>query len=759
MEDKAQMNASKVRKFQAFFLVQLGLFLVCNAYAEKAFLNFSIWNRSLVSSRPSPGYPNSYETILHLDFSQDVTNYGNLFIWFDGLASGRDRSVSQWSLYWTGFKVGKLTFNTKLGDSYFQFTNADSRFINVFHPYMYLRGLALSLESRDFDLTFYGGKVARLSGLLGSTYKVGDQSLYGLKARYKAQKKWILGAGYIHTVNEKDQEGSLITKENDIFMLDSEYTIYPGITVLGEFQRSFSRDGLSAQKTNGSYFRIGPLVKIGKIDFEANYRYVDSQFRFISQESQVDRDEKGLFSSLRYQASRNLFFFGVMESYRDNAGTASQRNMADNLQVYSGFSIYSTSLPDFTAQFEYGERESEGIFPYYVKSRTTGLFVQVSKNWGRYSPYLRFRLQRYRDEAAPERNYTFPTTYLGLRYSLRGGSFIWFEGELDQRFDYLKQEVQRSLNLRTGWSHSFSLKLSLYAELYYHRLGIENILHQLEAFLGIRYDLPWEMTLRVDFRTLTPLSRTDRPSSHWITLKLNKRFEWGAPAKILGRGLAMEVMGAGNIEGFVFEDKNRDGLIEPGEKGVAGVPLSLEDGSLTVTDTSGKYRFSNVAEGNHQVRVEEKKIPASFYILSSLKTSLLVEPRKTHQLNFTLISGATLSGRIIEDLNGNGKIDPDEKGLSDVLIYLIPVQKEGPAEETKYFQNLILNTYTDSEGNYVFDNIIPSEYELSLDEETLPKGAKPAIALPLRIKLEPGQKLEDQDILVLPRPIIFHRNH
>ncbi|HPH45069.1 MAG TPA: SdrD B-like domain-containing protein, partial [Candidatus Aminicenantes bacterium] len=224
-------------------------------------------------------------------------------------------------------------------------------------------------------------------------------------------------------------------------------------------------------------------------------------------------------------------------------------------------------------------------------------------------------------------------------------------------------------------------------------------------------------------------------------------FSWGQEPKIMGRKTVGAVLGIGSIEGYVFEDTNRDGLMSPGEKGLAGVSLRLEDGSRAMTGEDGRYRFPMVAEGPHQVQIEENLIPAMYYLLSPARVDVLTQARITREVSFPLISGASLNGRFIEDSDRNGAMDPADKGLADILVILTPI--DGAAQK-----DLILNTYTDAGGVYRFVNILPGEYELSVDPETLPAGAVTAVPLPFKIKLEPGRTAGGVDFLVIPRPVI-----
>ena len=214
----------------------------------------------------------------------------------------------------------------------------------------------------------------------------------------------------------------------------------------------------------------------------------------------------------------------------------------------------------------------------------------------------------------------------------------------------------------------------------------------------------------------------------------------------------------GTIEGYLFNDFNGNMKKDPGEKGIPGIKIMLEDGSTTITDKDGKFKFSNVIEGFHRVSLDERRIPANFYIIEPTKKKIEVKARKTHKVNFILIEGATISGKVINDINRNKKIDKNEKGVKDVLVLLKPVEKEMKAKE-KYFYGMILNTYTNSKGEFLFEDILPGEYLLYIDSKSLPKWTVFVTSQAIKIKVSPGQKLENQNFFVLikPRPIIIYR--
>ena len=64
------------------------------------------------------------------------------------------------------------------------------------------------------------------------------------------------------------------------------------------------------------------------------------------------------------------------------------------------------------------------------------------------------------------------------------------------------------------------------------------------------------------------------------------------------------------VMGRVYVDDDRDGTIDPGEPGVPGVIVLLEDGRGAVTDVTGRYHVDGVRPGLHVARVDPRTLPA-----------------------------------------------------------------------------------------------------------------------------------------------------
>ena len=142
------------------------------------------------------------------------------------------------------------------------------------------------------------------------------------------------------------------------------------------------------------------------------------------------------------------------------------------------------------------------------------------------------------------------------------------------------------------------------------------------------------------------------------------------------------------------------------------------------------------------VNLDVRRIPAEYSVLSLEKAKIEIKLRETVRINFQLIAAGRIEGRVINDINGNGKWDRDEKGMADVLVILTPGDS---------------NTYTDEEGRFTFENILPGDYSLKLDPSSLPADAVMTSASESSLHLAVGGDVKDNDFLihVKPRPVII----
>ena len=176
----------------------------------------------------------------------------------------------------------------------------------------------------------------------------------------------------------------------------------------------------------------------------------------------------------------------------------------------------------------------------------------------------------------------------------------------------------------------------------------------------------------------------------------------------------------------VWEDTNKNGIQDDGEKGIRDVKVTLtdKDGKVveTKTDESGNYKFEGLTNGDYTVKFETPsgyeptvKDQGGNDEKDSDGTEVTVKINGKNDL--TIDSGFykptySLGDKVWEDTNKNGIQDDGEKGIRDVKVTL--TDKDGKVVETK----------TDESGNYKFEGLTNGDYTVKFET---PSGYEPTV--------------------------------
>ncbi len=166
---------------------------------------------------------------------------------------------------------------------------------------------------------------------------------------------------------------------------------------------------------------------------------------------------------------------------------------------------------------------------------------------------------------------------------------------------------------------------------------------------------------------------------------------------------------SGTFEGFVFNDKNGDGIHQPEEPGIPNMLITANDGQQTVTDTTGFYQFKSISGKKAVLTLDSSKIPYGYAPTSSMRQELSIIQHEVQTVNFSLTPRSEITGIIYNDLNGNGKYDLTDVGIRGVKVVL--------EDKSSARSNGI--------GVYSFSNASAGEHTASLVLETIPEGYLP----------------------------------
>ncbi len=182
-----------------------------------------------------------------------------------------------------------------------------------------------------------------------------------------------------------------------------------------------------------------------------------------------------------------------------------------------------------------------------------------------------------------------------------------------------------------------------------------------------------------------------------------------------------------SIGDTVWFDDDGFGDQTPGEGGVSGVTVNLyyPDGTLagsTTTDADGEYAFTNLVPGYYYVDIDETTLPANYKFTTQDGTGDDTndsDADSTGQMALTLLdpgendpswdagitplptNPAEIGNKVWLDIDKDGIQDGGEPGVTGVTVQL--VDNNGL---------LVSATTTDSNGEYMFTGLEPSDYKV-----------------------------------------------
>ena len=198
-----------------------------------------------------------------------------------------------------------------------------------------------------------------------------------------------------------------------------------------------------------------------------------------------------------------------------------------------------------------------------------------------------------------------------------------------------------------------------------------------------------------------------------------------------------------SVGDYTWMDVNRDGIQDADEPALPGVTVTLtyEDGSAVTdasgnvvtaktSDANGKYSFENLLPGGYKVSFQA---PAGYEATTSdagtdraldsngaTASVTLAQDQTDDTIDFGAVGTGVIGDQLFLDVNQDGGNAPDagDKVLPGVKVTLTWT---GPGGITRTYE-----TTTDADGKYKFENLLPGDYKVSIDPETL-QAAEPLL--------------------------------
>jgi hypothetical protein len=196
--------------------------------------------------------------------------------------------------------------------------------------------------------------------------------------------------------------------------------------------------------------------------------------------------------------------------------------------------------------------------------------------------------------------------------------------------------------------------------------------------------------------TGAPVSVLYTSSQWYMSFKIAHRFTWGGSRSIddVAAYSATHSPLIGTVEGQVVSQ----GL--DSSQPVTGVGLLLDGWVSATTDDTGRYSFQNVPQGGHRIVIDDRRLPADYQLADNDPHTVFVAPQGRARADFFVRPLAGIEGTVVV---------PQGIDVRDLVVRASP---------GAYW------TTPDSDGRFVFENLVEGAYELSLDPDSLPPDTK-----------------------------------
>ncbi|MFH1653684.1 MAG: hypothetical protein ABIE74_06475 [Pseudomonadota bacterium] len=285
-----------------------------------------------------------------------------------------------------------------------------------------------------------------------------------------------------------------------------------------------------------------------------------------------------------------------------------------------------------------------------------------------------------------------------------------------------------------GSNNSDGARLNASTDFYFRRMSLRfNLTYTKQGFRGNNHQLSFSPSLDFQVTSLHRLALSASNSysytgvSRFIgSLRISYRqyFGPGIESDSLIKGL---FTGSKNqkVEGMVFIDNNYNGRFDEGDVPLTGVNVRIDGKNREVTDAHGRFIFSRVSVGDHDVTVSSDALK----LLSGVPDqSLTITGDNAENLFFPFIlPRATLRVQLIMDVNDNG--------ISDEGDYSISLPKLNLKDSSGS-----IRTFHNVRDGAIFEGVEKGEASLWLDSADIPDDIEPVSDIQKRIEISDYQE-------------------
>jgi cell division septation protein DedD len=624
-------------------------------------------------------------------------------------------------------KYRDVQWSVDAGDALISPVIGEYRFSNLFTPPVTFNGVALSGRTAHTGVTISAGRATAWRNIFGSDPETLDQSIVAAQAAHRFSEK-IDVLGRASRVITSDM------KEFTFSIADSRqagggvrFTPAPAVQLIADGAYvQYRRVDRTEQHHDGS-FVVGTNLVLARGWAQANVsRFSPGEFPALNYPLQ---DREALFASAEYDVWSRVRIYGGWERFRTNLNpgespSTSSRNFGS--RGFGGARVRVGDRSSVTFRVDDGDRVSRPVRGGRDAESDTGSWAaEWQAGVGSLTAFARYAHRENVDRASLDSTYTQHDTtaqfFLNLARSAQifgnatvtrntiasgGGNTYWQAGggaqlQVPNSSLWMRGEATASRNVDFT-TEDFVPRESL-------NVGING---QIRPQLSIGFNV---------YAERAPSLTGGGPWSTRSTLRITQSFATGSTRVGSTSSLttAARSRGTGTVLGAVFADWNANGTQDADEATLPGIPVRLAAMSSATTGRDGQFTFLNVPAGFQRVGLDTSALPVDFDAPSTSDIEIELSRGDTRRVAFGLIPLGSVKGRVVRDVNANGKVDEGDEPIHGAILIL-----DGGLRSEQV-----------RGGRFSFDSIRAGTHTVKLLLESMPSGASIAGPAELQVSL------------------------
>ena len=685
-------------------------------------------------------------TGLAVNFRSFVPGVGAISGNFEGYGRDGEPSVGDNYLQLRGFAWLGMRWGITGGDFRVAPSLVEFPFNNIFLPEIAARGVRIESSSMTRQYSVFYGTETLLEGprvpfrittpqrVLGGSVvqKLGERLQIGVRALYLSTSTIPESLGGLFPPGENFRTAVSVSAQG-LFRIGENFRLYGEATLSsGSGTAEVVNSLLPAIAARGQQFSytFGPVWNSPRLTIRANY--IQQAASYLPLAGYYLGDRKGPFGEVRYRPWKMLEVFGSASAYRNNLSADPRLPVFQSSSTSGGVSLslpfkISASGQISTVNFDVKQPGSDVFSP----SQSRQISTTISR---------------------PIRTHNVHVAFRDLTTNASGREERQLSTEFEDIFQFHRMSLGaavREQRLTAGGEHKTTLffrgsgqalfgRFSAYAyiehgnDLANQTVFATSIFNTTVIGAAARITKDWNLRVEASRNQLVTelnpeniflfgsqgvgISNALSLFNQWTAyFRLSRQMHFGKPLPSgdLDQYVAQQLPVVGSIEGVVLE------RTMSAARPAKGIPVTLDDNRVVNTTEDGSFRFSGVPEGEHRVALAGSELPAEYNAGAHPKASVSIRARHSADVQLDVVPLLTLTGHVF---------GPPGVDLSTVVVRLLPGKRY---------------TTPAPDGRFAFYNLIEGDYQLVLEQKSLPEysvvTSDPVIPVALRV----DQKLEE----------------